>query len=103
MIIVRRTDKIVVAGVHFVPYTAHLGCHAVNILLGRLACLAGAVFNFLAVLVGASAHEYIIAHGTFVPGYGVTHNDLICVAEMRFAGSIGDCRCKIILLLVHLF
>ena len=68
MIIVGGTDKIIVAGVHFIPNATNLARNAVNVLLRRDSRLLGAVLDLLTVLVRSRTKEHVISHSTLISG-----------------------------------
>ena len=42
------------------------------------------------MFVGSCLEEYVIALLTFVAGYGIGKDDFVGVADMGFAGCVGD-------------
>ena len=95
VVIVGGADEVIVADVHFIPQFANFTCYAVNVCLGSDACIFRKVFNFLTVLIGARAEEYVLAAHTLIACNRVGHNCLIGVAKVGLARSIGNGCCQI--------
>ena len=73
-------------------YILDLAGYAVDVCLGRDACLLCEILYLLTVLIGTGAEENILAHLALEAREGVGHNDLVGVAEMRLTRSVCN-RC----------
>ena len=101
---IRSADEFIIGSFHEIPDAADLPGHFIYQLLGGDPLLLGFQFDLLAVLVGAGLKEHIVALLPVETGNAVRQHSLIGIADMRFSGSVGDCRGNIIFLsdLFHL-
>lgn len=83
-------DEIVVGGIHFIPNAPDNARHAVHIFLRRYALFFRKLFDLQSMLIGAGAEKDVIALLPLVSGDGIGENDLIGIADVRLAGSIGN-------------
>ena len=94
-------DELVVGNVHHVPDRADLVGDAVDELLGRLAGGGGLLLDLLAVLVRARLEAHVVALVALEPRDRVREDDLVGVADVRLARSVGDRRGDVIRFFVH--
>ena len=85
MIIVGRSDKLVISCVEQIADTAYLPCHFVNIFFRRYACILGVLLYLLTVFIGTGKEKHIISLHSLIPGYGIGENYLIGIAYVRLA------------------
>ena len=104
MIIISGTNELVIRNIQHIAEILNGTCHLVNKLLGSNAGVLCFQLDLLTMLIGSGLEEYIIAFLSLESGNTVCQNYFVVITYMRFAGSIGNCSCKIILFFVlHLF
>src|SRR5699024_4538430 len=96
MVGVRGADKIIIGSIHQIPDLLYLPSHFVLILLGGNLGFLRLQLDLLSMLVCPGLVIDVIALLTFVAGDGVRQHDLIGIADMRFAGGVGNRRSHII-------
>ena len=92
MILIRRTDEAVIGGIHQVPDPFDLTCLDIDILFRCDAGFLCLLFDLLTMFIGARLEVDIITCQSLVAGDGISHDDLIGVADMRLAAGIRDRR-----------
>ena len=85
MVIVGRSDKLVISCVEQIADTAYLPCHFVNIFFRGYACVLGVLLYLLTVFIGTGKEKHIISLHSLIPGYGIGENYLIGIAYVRLA------------------
>ncbi len=92
VVFIGRSDEAVVGSVHQIPDPLDLAGLHIDELLWRYAGFLGFFFDLLAMFVRSGLEVDIIAKHPLVTGYGIRHDDLIGIADVRFAAGISD-RC----------
>ena len=87
---VRGAHKAVVGRIQRVPVAADLRRHIVHKLLGRHAGLLRFLLDFLAVFVRSRLEDHVVALLPLEASRGVRQHNLIQIADMGLARSIGD-------------
>ena len=101
VISIRRADEAVIARAEQIAEPLDLRRGLIHELLGcGAAGLDGADLDLLPVLIRARQKMDIIAVRPLVSRDGIRQHDLVIVADMRLARSIGDRRCQIVFSLV---
>ena len=101
MIIVGRSDKLVISRVEQIADTAYLPCHFVNIFFRGYACILGVLLYLLTVFIGTGKEKHIISLHSLIPGYGIGENYLIGIAYVRLARCVSNRSCDVILFFGH--
>ena len=92
MIVVGRSDKVIVTCSDKIPDSLYLLRNAVHERFRRKSRLVRLVFYLLTVLVRSRAEENVKARKPFVARDGVGQDYFVSVSYMRFARSVGDSR-----------
>ena len=101
VLLVRRADELVVGDVHQVPDALYLPRHVVHELLGAHSRGGGLLLDLLPVLVRARLEAHVKALQALKARDRVGEHDLVGVADMRLARSVGDRRRDIIRFFAH--
>ena len=101
MIVVCRSDKLVIGGVEQIADAAYLPRHFIDIFFGRNTGGLRIFLYLLAVLVCTGKEEHIISLHSLIPGYGIGENYLIRITYMRLTRCVSDRSCDIILFFGH--
>ena len=78
-----RADKAVVFHIHKIPYAAYLAGDLIDICLRIGSGFFGVILYLLSVLIGTGAEIHVIACLAAVTRYGICHDSVICVADVR--------------------
>ncbi len=96
MVIICGTDKLVIRSIHQIPDPLDLCRYIIYELFWCDSCLLCLQFNLLAVLISSGLEKHVISLAPFVARNGICQDNLISIADMRFAGCIGNRSCNII-------
>ena len=96
MVLVRRADEFVIRHVHQVPDSFDFRRHAVHKLFRGHARGFRLFLNFLAVFVRSRLKTHVKALVALESRNGVRQHDLVSVAYVRLARSIGDGRGNVV-------
>ena len=102
MVSVGGSDETVIGSIHQVPDPLDIARLFIDELLWGHSGLSGTLFDFLAMLIGTGHEVDIITVSFLVSGDGISHDDLIGVADVRLAAGIGNgCRDVVFSLVAH--
>ena len=96
VIFVSRSDKLIIRGIHEIPYLLDLPRNIIHIFLWRNAGFLCLKLYFLTVLVGSGLEKYVTSLHSLKSCYAVRQNYFVCISYMRLARRIRYRRSHII-------
>ena len=101
MVGISSTDEFIIRDIHLIIIGFDGFGHTIDIRLGIDTLLLGFFFDLLTVFICSGHKADIVAFFAFETGYGIGQNDFIGIADVGFAGCIGNGGSDVIGFLGH--
>ena len=85
MILVRRTNKLIIRGIHQIPDAVDFSGHIIHVLFGCTALFFRLGLNFHSVFICTGLKKDIVSLHSAEPGNAVRQNNFISISDMRLA------------------